>query len=443
MKITLVLITFLIFFQTTRASNISREYFQVGPLVFVDIKVKNSKNKTIHRTFNYFSLIQEDKKSEKDQLSCLDQFDKNGLISGSNFKNISTFINFNNRFFTTKYGVRVERSCLEGTTKEALEKDILESFEQGISCLKKLNGEGSSDLLKKINALFLSDSAPKIICSEKDISSKGISWDSAKAYASASSKFNYPAQGLIHPYISFGQEWRQSTSSYNFKSTLFHELLHNTGSIHNETVEYPYACQTCCFNTADDPTLQMSVLDSTIEQKKVACRICSTKYTGIEDKKYIKDIVEFSKNGQHQDKAFSALRNYMKLHPGDKFSLEQMVLLTKESSNEFHNELKSILSSEPNVIEKRSINYNLSQSLIYYSRGDFEKSAKYLSKVSSMPFFGSNNFTKNLKESLNKELFFMSLSNPRIKLSTHNSNSLDDIFKNSALKFKMNRVNDN
>ena len=178
----------------------------------------------------------------------------------------------------------------------------------------------------------------------------------------------------------------------------------------------------------------MSVLDSTIDEKKAACKVCSSTYKGIEDKRYVKDMVTFGSFGLHREKAFHVVKNYMKVHPDDKFSLQQLLILTQSGDREFYLELKNRIESK---IDKGddSFNSNLAKSIISFSKGNHQESALYLSKINSLPFSQKDGLVKDIQESLRRDLFFLSLSNPNIKLSNRSLSSLDTLFKSSSTKF--------
>ena len=85
---------------------------------------------------------------------------------------------------------------------------------------------------------------------------------------------------LLNPEMGWSDSFIRSHLSFQnsslprsqFKSVLFHELMHLTGHNHGLSIEYPEACATCCIS---DPSNQD------------ACAICAGKYTDTRSANYL------------------------------------------------------------------------------------------------------------------------------------------------------------
>ncbi|WP_419168717.1 hypothetical protein [Halobacteriovorax sp.] len=360
-------------------------------------------------------------KYQEEDLNCLEPIIKSATMSETQLEDFSKFVEFNDRFFQTQYGVLVEKSCLEKSNRKYIESNILKSYKDGLSCLQELDGEGSKELLLKMNNLFSdSDNKPKIFCSEtnQDIKSKGINWTDAKAYASASDEFS--SNEMKHPFISLGQQWRWQDNAYSFRGTLFHEFIHNTGCIHTKTIEKSYTCQTCCFSEIDNPNAMMSPAQSAVEQKEVACKICRSTYEGITDKNYLRDYAKFSILGGQTSFLLPVLKSYMKERPGDDFAVEIFV----EADN--NGPLAKALLSNKGPVTKYEL---LAEIVKEYAKGNYVQSAKFIRKLKQERKYFRNTQYSSIYEEIEKDLLFMSFGNPEIKLQA--DNPFNSLFKQS------------
>lgn len=400
----------------SRGEIVKRIYKSFGQYTVVKFGVFDLKTKSLK--VKGFNLIQ---KYQEDNLKCLDSIINSATLNQTQLDDFAKFVEFNDRFFQTKYGVLVEKGCLEKATKSYIEKNILKSYKDGVSCLQKLGGAGSDKLLSKMNTLFSDpENKPKIYCSEtnEDLKEKGINWDSAKAYASASSDFD--SGDMKHPFISLGQKWRWQENPYSFQGTLFHEFIHNTGCVHTETVEKSYTCQTCCFSELDNPNVMMGPAQSAIEQKDVACKICKSDYEGITDQNYLRDFAKYSILGGRVEFLLPTLKNYMKERPGDDFAIE--VFIDVDQGGPLAKALKS---------KHESGMYGLLAAVIKsYAKGDYVESASFIRRLKEEKHNFSEESYSSIYDDIEKDLLFMSFANPAIKVNV--DNPLKDLFKQSS-----------
>ncbi len=168
-------------------------------------------------------------------------------------------------------GLRIHSSCLE-TFGNDFPAKVWEGLRKGIACMKTLPLEKTpQNNLKTLEENY--SSKIMIACHEPIVSFPSITLD---AHASARVGQAVPAIGLVHPYMSFNSSRKDlilSQPGY-IGQVAFHESFHHLGLSHGSSIEYPYACEECCFN--DDP-----------DTKKAACRICQSDYPdGVYSEKY-------------------------------------------------------------------------------------------------------------------------------------------------------------
>ncbi len=202
----------------------------------------------------------------------------------------------------------------EGTFSEALSSGI----DRGVQCLKELSQEnfekGVSPNVAYTNLtnldFLLRDNKVSIVCHERD-----YKWKNVLAHASAFLMDEIKGLGVTHPFISLNPRDPKSKGRPTeneievLQKTLFHESLHNLGYLHVKDIEFAYACEDCCFGKKDNA------------KKKVACRICAGNYSDSSDKKYLQDMIEWSKLGDHFRLAQSAILKYQKEFPHDRWGV--------------------------------------------------------------------------------------------------------------------------
>ncbi|OIQ16412.1 MAG: hypothetical protein BM556_14820 [Bacteriovorax sp. MedPE-SWde] len=418
---------------SSRNEVVERYYKRYENFVFVHVKIRDLKSKKIKKiTFNYISTFQ----THDDNRDCLKPIYDSLVMKKEALDSFSKLAAFDDRFYKTKYGVLVEKSCIEKTSKEYMEKNILNSYRHGVQCLEKLGTKASVELLSDLGELFKNRSRPpKIFCNESDlqISMKGIKWDSAKAYASPNSSFD--TLEMKHPFVSFSPKGNWRRDSHGFQGTLFHELFHNTGNVHTETIERPYSCQSCCFNTIDDPNLFMSVADQAIVAKKAACKVCGSSYEGITDQKYLKDFTDFRIADGRTERLFPVLKVYMKEGPKDNFAIKEFSRADRASSNMVAEHLDTLISG--NDLEVKDDISKFAKGLYHFSRGEYRESAEMIKQVNSWSPALKGSLYKGIYEDIQKDLFFISLTDDSFNMKTSSDPFSDGFFKKAAKDFSL------
>lgn len=218
-------------------------------------------------------------------------------------------------FLVIQYG-KIHRSCLEKFGQTMVDK-IDEAGQDGLKCLKALNKPGSNEIVENLLKLHAKKSVT-YTCQNTDFGWKDDYW----AMGSVNKTADEPELDLYHPYVAIHPKKGPSSNTSDLKNILFHESLHNLGYYHGGTPEYSYACGECC----------MPMYPS---DQDLACKICSTKYSGVSDPQYAKDFWDWAES--------SHMKSYLNIHrvirrallekPGAKVWLEK--LYTSERSSNY------------------------------------------------------------------------------------------------------------
>lgn len=158
-------------------------------------------------------------------------------------------------------GIRIHSSCQEVFGNDFPQK-VKAGLEKGVACLKRMElGSIPEANLLKLQSNYKNDKI-MIACHEDFGGGK------MDAHASGNEGQTVESVGLVHPYLSFNAGRREELLKKDgyIGQVAFHETIHNLGYSHGKTVEYPYACEECCFN--EDPT-----------KAAVACKICRSSYS--------------------------------------------------------------------------------------------------------------------------------------------------------------------
>lgn len=266
-------------------------------------------------------------------------------------------------FILTGFGYKVDKSCVEKWGAQFL-KDLKETKEAGLSCLKKIHKDSGSEnitgALENASGLerILKDDQVKLVCSETE----GYDWNGTAGHASTDDKSNSIKEPKAeHPYISLNPDYPNTKpisidERKEIARTIFHEGLHNLGHKHGTGFEYAYPCETCCFAEENE--------DEDIVEK--SCKLCVGDYEGSNSKEYVNDLIEWSKSEYREFLGTSAARGFIKEFPK---SEDALILLAKSQSTTFNQigaELvnfvkdKEIFTSMDNIILSTIISANKS-----------------------------------------------------------------------------------
>lgn len=256
---------------------------------------------------------------KKDQSHCLEEKSLQDLKITKLTQDIdSVKMSLEGGFYITDWGYKIHQSCLEKWGAKEFPGLLKSAMSKGFQCLgelaknnaqKKLNPNGALMNLRGLEYLT-STSKVSIVCNEKN-----YKWNGVSAHASTSAADVLKEGNVPHPFISINdndpkvKKKATSDEQTELTATLFHEQLHNLGIRHGESLEFPYACETCCVSKAEG------------EEKANACKVCSGVYTGTSDKKYLNDLLAWGKTSYQQDRAARAIIKFQKEFPNDRWAL--------------------------------------------------------------------------------------------------------------------------
>ena len=221
-------------------------------------------------------------------------------------------------YHQTSWGHQIHKSCLENNNKEWFLKNTEKAIKGGLACLDRLGKGGGSGAQKNRISLdnLLQQKNVQVICNESS-----YDWGSSTlAYATTSSEKK--GSLLKHPGISLNPKTAENyklqgkQGDNEFVRTMFHEQLHNLGYLHGHDIEYPYACEKCCFPESSDSS----------ENTNIACNVCSGNYSGPTDINYLRDITNFGSRNYDTSHGISTSIKYLIARPGEVSGLSYLAL---------------------------------------------------------------------------------------------------------------------
>ena len=249
-------------------------------------------------------------------------------------------------FLPSGLGYKIDHACY---TKWGYDfnKIVKDSALGGLKCLKDLDKKGKLGTQQTgaiRNAFNLSKQFEgdkiSLVCSEDQ--KEDYDWSATMAHASTDSKDELKRMKVKHPFVSINPNYPEHKSGTDLqaeikelKSTIFHETMHTLGIRHDESVEYPYTCEKCCFDDKASPEL-----------KEVACRVCTGNYKNESDKSYVKDFIEYSKLSYDEIRGIKSAQKYLKEHPKDPSALAMLSLAESGSFNPIGVELAKIIEEK-------------------------------------------------------------------------------------------------
>ncbi len=166
----------------------------------------------------------------------------------------------------------------------ALSRALTESLQQGLRCFKDLGPARGSDIARLLGYLDPAHSAPvRIQCVAPGFSGRGP-WIPEK---SAHTPIVLPERSDGMAFLPGDADFpglmlniKSKADFAEFKSTLFHELLHLLGYTHSDAVDVPYLAEACCFSKTaaskdacgilGDPPLTPQKTTDTAYQRRIA-----------------------------------------------------------------------------------------------------------------------------------------------------------------------------
>lgn len=267
-------------------------------------------------------------------------------------------------YTVTDFGYKIHKSCLEG--RPWFINEARKSLTDGMACLSNLVQQGMRGAARNLSSLesILLTTEVQIICNESS-----YDWNRAAAHATTGAENPGRNLPLVHPGISLGPEMlgttRTEEQDRQFRSTLFHEQLHNLGHRHGTDPEVSYTCSTCCF-----PSSYTNAND-----KALACKVCGGDYSSITDPDYLEDITNYAEANYGKDEALSATLAFLRENQNERLGLAYLALNSAGVFNPVGSELAYILLERRNLdpreaaIVARANPYGFNDSLNPYRSG--------------------------------------------------------------------------
>ncbi len=252
--------------------------------------------------------------------SSFDQFKELSTI----FLGVGTLGSLENDFYSTNYGFKIQKKCVDTLGASTIDSVVQNMLAQGILCQWALGTSQARLNVHKITSLLYNTANPiKLSCgdgepldsgelghatalpTEKGYPSITVNLDEILKHENMQGDLTF-LRKMTHP-LATGKVIDQITN------TLFHELMHLTGHVHEVDVEYPYTCEACCFTAAG------------IQAKVLGCKICRGTYQSATDPKYVNDATDFFQKDKHNSLADGVIANYLKKFPQDRWARFKLV----------------------------------------------------------------------------------------------------------------------
>lgn len=275
-------------------------------------------------------------------------------------------------FSSSGFGIKIENDCFSKWGNDF--KDLVKSsVDIGMQCLDKLAKESPSRMTGALRNSFelseiLKEDKISLVCSDSD---KDYDWSSTAAHASTAPSDKLKGKDIGHPFIALNPSYPKSSGNQrakenqNIQNTIFHEMLHNLGYRHSESIEFSYGCGTCCFDK-----------EISTSGKDAACKICAGDYVNELDPNYLSDFVQYGKESYNEKFAFNAVIKSAKLQPQD---LSSAALLAEAASGVFNPlgpELAKIIEANHAQKIDSKMQSRLASAKTYEAEDDFKISQK-------------------------------------------------------------------
>lgn len=283
-------------------------------LIIISHQVDTKFNGTFDNVFTTHTKLNQNKDAD-----CNDAFNGDDLKIMKLSLDVSKVrMSLENGYYVTGTGYKIHQSCLDKWGAKEFPQLLNKSMTTGFQCLNKLAKKNSetkatpNGALKNLQNLdyLLNSSTVAVVCNDDK-----FNWTGTAAHASVKPGEKIEGTSVVHPFIAVNvnkpkTKLNPTQEEKDFlTSTLFHEQLHNLGFLHGESIEYPYACETCCIEDVKE------------DQRVDACKICSGVYTGPTDKAYLKDALAWGKSSYQSDRAGNSIIKYMKEFPSDRWAI--------------------------------------------------------------------------------------------------------------------------
>lgn len=335
-------------------------------------KLKNNTSKVSISMDNNYDGVFETSFSEivndhQQEAACVRQ--KEGNVSKFITSGTSITKKIPGGFYPTGVGIKIENECLQ-KWGSSFEKTVKDTVHQGMRCLNALGKKSKTSMNGAqrnafgLSQLFQGDKI-SLVCSDKS-----YDWKNVNAYASASKNEKIKGKNISHPFVVLNPSYpkealaKRAEESKQIKATIFHEMLHNLGYRHSESIEFSYTCETCCFTEGKSAA------------RNVACKICMGNYSNEFDPNYLEDFVAFGRETSNESFALSMVLRTAKIR---KKNLDSISLIAEASSGVFNPmgpELAKIIKANHPQSSTSRFEGRLKNAIIYESMSEFKASQK-------------------------------------------------------------------
>ena len=337
----------------------------------VTYKIDKNFDKKFDRTY-----IETYLRDQKDRVSCIQ--DLKDEVDSFVRDGISAVASTNKGFIPTNFGYSIDQACVKkwGPNFPSLLKSTIQ---KGLQCMTRIHSQFSgpntlSGALRNSKGLIdLANETPvSIVCSEET----GYDWDGTAGHASTEIKDIIETPPVKHPFISinpFHPVDKPVTKDVlqTLKGTILHENLHNLGYLHGDKIEFPQACDSCCFPPDDDN-------ENAKNKKEIGCKICNGDYPSEDSLSYLKDYVDFSDLSYDFEVAYLTLKKSLKENPND---IERLILFARTQKgfyNPIGKALADIIQSERELTSTQKKGLDNARE---FSPEKGKKSAKVIAQV--------------------------------------------------------------
>lgn len=338
----------------------------------------------------------------------------------------------NQGFVITDFGYKLHQSCLEKWGADNFIGMLKNGMGKGMACLKKLAVENKKNKTSENGALYnllkltnlMKGNNISIVCNEDK-----FNWEATAAHASTDDTDKIQNPKVNHPFISVNSTYpkvksRPEKDEVSFMtSILFHEQLHNLGIKHGEGIEYPYACDECCFSGDD-------LKPNERDKKESACRICSGNYKSASDKKYVMDMVDWGQKAYKQDRAARAVLKYQRENPKERVGMFMYADATSGIFNPVGIEVAKALSKKYAKLSKEEAEM-LERSLKYKDVDDLKDLAVVVPSQAvaeaTLSYYQDNQADKALEAIKNKKTDILAIIKAEANISGNRKYVYSDI----------------
>lgn len=200
---------------------------------------------------------------------------------------------------TVNQSIEIQPSCTKNEKNSKIAEIVNSSLQKGLSCLGKLDGGVPKENFRRMQEILENSSRKlKITCEQSDKYENHNVLNQTLGFASFANDPNFPSIHL-NPSVT-----NPKANATDIERIIFHEVIHLLGYYHGESIDYPYACDACCFGSGD--------------AAKIGCEICTGKFHEVDDPEYQKQLMKLAKARGYTAAYPKAAMDVLLKHPQDR-----------------------------------------------------------------------------------------------------------------------------